>query len=155
MTPVPRLNRAERAVAAVVRAGRRVPGARAVLLSPVVARPGFWFATACAWCWARILGGRSARRAGVRFFTGLPSWAYGRGGTTIGAIYLTTDNDSDDVLAHEAVHVEQWRRYGLVFIALYIAAGSDALANRFEIEAGLERGGYVRRPRRPHPGKPG
>lgn len=141
--------RAERAVAAVVRVGRRIPALRTVLLWPVVARPGFWFATGCAWLWARLLGGRARRRAGVRYFVGLPRWAYGRGGTTVGAIYLTTDNESDDVLAHEAVHVEQWRRYGLVFIALYVAAGSDALTNRFEIEAGLERGGYVRRrPRR-------
>lgn len=149
MTPGPRPDRAGRAAAAVVRVGRRVPGARTVLLSPVVARPGFWFATACGWLWGRLLGGRPARRGGVRYFTGVPRWGYGRGGTTIGAIYLTTDNDSDDVLAHEAVHVAQWRRYGLVFIALYLAAGSDPLGNRFEIEAGLERGGYRQRPRRP------
>src|SRR5690606_20869108 len=51
MTPGPRPDRAGRAAAAVVRVGRRVPGARTVLLSPVVARPGFWFATACGWLW--------------------------------------------------------------------------------------------------------
>ena len=49
------------------------------------------------------------------------------------------------MLAHERVHVEQWRRYGLAFIPLYLAAGREATRNRFEIEAGLERGGYVRR----------
>jgi hypothetical protein len=140
---------AERAVGAVVHAVAAIPGARAVLLSPVVAVPGFWVATGCAALWGRLLGGRFRVRNGVRYFEGLPRWAYGRGGTTIGAVYLTTDNTAPGVLDHEAVHVEQWRRYGLAFIPLYIAAGADALANRFEIEAGLERGGYLpaRRPR--------
>jgi len=125
------------------------------LLSRVIATAGFWFATGCARIWGHALGGRYRVRDGVRFFEGLPRWAYGRGGTTIGAIYLTTDNTTPDVLAHEAVHVEQWRRHGLAFIALYLAAGIDPLHNRFEIEAGLERGGYVRRrpssPRRASP----
>ena len=68
-----------------------------------------------------------------------------------GAIYLTTDNTGEAVLEHEAVHKAQWKKYGLAFIALYIAAGSPALTNRFEVEAGLEKGGYVR-PRKPRPG---
>jgi len=74
----------------------------------------------------------------------MPRWAFGRGGTTIGAVYLTRDNVAAGVLAHEAVHRAQWKRYGLGFIPLYLDAGSNALTNRFEIEAGLRRGGYIR-----------
>jgi hypothetical protein len=108
----------------------------------VVARPGYWLATGCAWAWGRILLGRWHSRAGFRWYDGLPAWAFGRGGTTIGAIYLTRDNDGDDVLEHERVHVRQWRRYGLAFIPLYVAAGGFAPTNRFEVEAGLRLGGY-------------
>jgi hypothetical protein len=76
--------------------------------------------------------------------TGLPRWAFRRGGTTVGRVYLTRDNDSPGVLQHEAVHVEQWRRLGLWMPILYALAGTDPLRNRFEIEAGLEDGGYLR-----------
>lgn len=110
-----------------------------------LALPGFWFATGCAFAWGKLLGGRYERRNGVRVIHGLPKWAFGRGGTTIGAIYLTRDAVGDRVLEHEAVHVEQWRRYGLLLIPLYLAAGLDPMRNRFEIEAGLEKGGYLRR----------
>lgn len=143
-----RASRAERAVGAVVRGGARIPGLRRLLLWAPVARPGYWFATACAWLWGRILRGRFRTGCGIRYVEGLPPWAYGRGGTTIGAIYLTTANTQPPVLEHEAVHVAQWRRYGLAFIPLYIAAGSAALTNRFEVEAGLEKGGYVASRRR-------
>ena len=67
----------------------------------------------------------------------------GRGGTTIGAIYLTRDAEAPTVLAHERVHTTQWRRYGLAFVPLYVAAGSRATTNRFEVEAGLEAVGYL------------
>lgn len=140
-----------------MRGATRIPGLRRVLLWPVIARPGYWFATACGWVWGRILFGRLERGGGIHYFSRLPKWAYGRGGTTIGAIYLTTDNVRPEILEHEAVHKAQWKRYGLAFILLYIAAGSPALTNRFEVEAGLEKGGYVkRRPQRPggFPGKP-
>lgn len=141
------LTRAERAIGAVVRGGTRIPGLRRFLLWKPVALPGFWFATGVAWLWGRLLFGRFRRGGGIRYVEGLPTWAFGRGGTTIGAIYLTSTNTSPSVLEHEAVHVAQWRRYGLAFIPLYLAAGSPALTNRFEVEAGLEKGGYVR-PRR-------
>lgn len=72
----------------------------------------------------------------------MPGWAFGRGGTTIGAVYLTSSTLSDSVLEHEAVHRAQWRRYGLAFIPLYLMAGQDPLKNRFEIEAGLAKAGY-------------
>ena len=61
----------------------------------------------------------------------------------VGAIYLTNDTTREGVLEHELVHTRQWKKYGLCFLPLYIAAGSDALGNRFEVEAGLERGGYL------------
>ena len=121
----------------------RVRWLRAVLLSPIVARPGYWFATACGFVWGAILGRfRISRRGGVIVAAGLPSWAFGRGGTTIGAVYLTSTNVADRVLEHEAVHRAQWRRYGLAFIPLYLMAGQDPKRNRFEVEAGLEKGGY-------------
>ena len=66
------------------------------------------------------------------------------GGTTIGAVYLTCDNISPAILEHEAVHRAQWKRYGLAFLPLYLDAGQDAHANRFEIEAGLMKGGYLK-----------
>jgi hypothetical protein len=118
---------------------------RAFLLWPVFTRPGYWFATGCVFVYGIVLGASLRKRNGLHFFAGLPKGSYGRGGTTIGAIYLTTDNLGDDVLAHEAEHKAQWKRYGLWFIPLYIAAGSDATTNRFEVGAGLELGGYVRR----------
>ena len=45
------------------------------------------------------------------------------------------------------MHRQQWRRYGLAFIPLYYAAGIEATTNRFEVEAGLEQGGYAPRQR--------
>lgn len=74
--------------------------------------------------------------------SGLPRWAFRRGGTCVGRVYLTRGNDGDRVLEHEAVHVEQWRRYGMLMPLLYAIAGRNPLNNRFEIEAGLEKGGY-------------
>ncbi len=137
--------RAARLLDGLARGVRRVPGLRRVSLWPVFTRPGYWFATGSAWIWGRVLGGRFGVKNGMYCFRGMPSWSFGRGGTTIGAIYLTRDNDGDDVMAHEAEHREQWKRYGLAFIPLYLAAGSDATTNRFEVGAGLELGGYVRK----------
>jgi hypothetical protein len=129
--------------AAVVHRIARVKPVRAIGLHPVVARPGYWFATAAGVTWGALLGGfRVSKRGGVIVCAGLPRWAFGRGGTTIGAAYLTRDNTSDNVLEHEAVHRAQWKKYGLAFIPLYLAAGQDARRNRFEVEAGLDKGGY-------------
>jgi hypothetical protein len=142
-------SRPERFFAAIDRGVRRVRPLRAILLWPVFTRPGYWFATGCAFVYGTVLRGRFQKRQGIHFFDRMPTGSYGRGGTTIGAIYLTTDNVSDEVLAHEAEHTAQWKRYGLWFIPLYIAAGSDAMTNRFEVGAGLELGGYLRkRPKR-------
>jgi len=110
------------------------------------ALPGYWLVTGLALVWAAPLArGRVSRHDGLIVCAGLPRWAFARGGTTLGAVYLSRDNVSEAVLRHEAVHRQQWRRYGLAFIVLYLAAGRDALRNRFEIEAGLEDGGYRRR----------
>ncbi len=122
---------------------RRIRWLRAALLHPLVARPGYAIATAVAWVWgAALLLGPVERRGGVVICRDLPPWAFGRAGTTIGAMYLTSATVGDAVLRHEAVHRAQWRRYGLAFIPLYLAAGEDARTNRFEIEAGLTDGGY-------------
>ena len=133
----------ERRSGGIVRRLARIGWLRRALLHPVVARPGYWFATACGFVWGAVLGRRISREGGVIVARGLPSWAFGRGGTTIGAVFLTSGNVSPAILEHEAVHRAQWRRYGLAFIPLYIEAGRDARRNRFEIEAGLRKGGYA------------
>ncbi len=138
-TREPRPSRSSRVVERLAR--NRI--LRGILLHPVVARPGYWFATVAGVTWGAVMGGfRVSRRGGVIVCEGMPRWAFGRGGTTIGAAYLTHDNTRDTVLQHEAVHRQQWRRYGLAFIPLYLAAGRTAQTNRFEIDAGLESGGY-------------
>ena len=129
-------------MAAIVRGAVRVPGLRSVLLSPAIARPGYWLATVLAFLWGGILLGRFGTRVQLVFYDHLPRWAFGRGGTTIGAIYLTRDNEDDGVLQHEYVHTRQWKKYGLCFLPLYLAAGADPHGNRFEVEAGLARGHY-------------
>jgi len=136
-------SRFARGMARFVAGAVRVPGLRAFLLLPVIARPGYWLATFAAFLWGCLLLGHWGRRGGLYSFITLPGWAFGRGGTTVGAIYLTRDLTREGVLEHELVHTRQWKKYGLCFLPLYIAAGSDALGNRFEVEAGLERGGYV------------
>ena len=126
---------------------RRLSGWRwltKILLSPVVARPGYWFATLSGIIWGGVLSRfRLRREAGLIIAEHLPKWAFGRGGTTIGAVFLTSSNVTPAILEHEAVHKQQWRKYGLAFIVLYVDAGQDAKKNRFEVEAGLEKGGYV------------
>ncbi len=123
----------------------KVRWVRAMVLSPVVARPGYWFATGCALVWGGLLGLFHLRgEGGLIVASHLPNWAFGRGGTTVGAVYLTSNNTSPGVLDHEAVHRAQWKKYGLAFIPLYLAAGSNPFTNRFEVEAGLTKGGYGR-----------
>lgn len=133
-----------RAKRSTVRRLAGVPWLRRVMLSPLVARPGYWFATACGFTWGALLGLFHIRREGGMIVAcHLPKWAFGRGGTTIGAVYLTNTNVTPAILEHEAVHRAQWRKYGLAFILLYVDAGQDARNNRFEVEAGLRKGGYV------------
>lgn len=109
---------------------------------------GFEYATLVGLVWGLPLSTGKVRRDGdLIILTGLPKWAFKRGGVTVGRVYLTRDNDGPGVIDHEKVHVEQWRRYGFWMPLLYGLAGSDPFTNRFEIEAGLEKGGY-RRPAR-------
>lgn len=138
-------SRFERGARAIVHRVAGIRWLRALLLHPAIARPGYWFATACGLVWGTVLSlGRIRRQGGVIVARKCPRWAFGRGGTTIGAVFLTHDALSAGILAHEAVHRAQWKRYGLALIPLYIAAGRVAITNRFEIEAGLERAGYIR-----------
>lgn len=88
--------------------------------------------------------GRVEAVDGLVICRGLPRWAFARGGTCVGAVYLTGDAVSPAVLRHERRHVDQWRRYGLLFPLFYWGAGADPARNRFEVEAGLEDGGYQR-----------
>ncbi len=95
--------------------------------------------------YGRLLGGSGERHGALYLVRGLPRWAYPRGGVTWGDTYLTGDRPlarSPQRLRHEAVHVEQWRRYGYRFALLYLLAGRRAATNRFEVEAGLVDGGY-------------
>jgi len=87
--------------------------------------------------------GRVERRGGLVVFTGMPGWSFRRGGMCVGGCYLTDRNTGEDVLGHERVHRAQWRRYGMAFPFLNALAGRDPRHNRFEIEAGLEAGGYL------------
>ena len=111
-----------------------------------LARLGYWYATAVGFVWGGLMStGRVRRHEGLWVFTGMPKWAFGRGGSCVGSCYLTHDNVAESVLRHELVHRDQWRHYGLALPFLYLLAGRDPLRNRFEIEAGLEDGGYLRR----------
>ncbi|MFF2052500.1 Fe-S oxidoreductase [Leifsonia sp. NPDC058194] len=120
---------------------RSLPG-RLLFDSPI-SWLGYLYATAVGVTWGFIWStGRVERRAGLFVFRGMPERTFGRGGSCVGQCYLTNQNVSDDVLEHEAVHKRQWQRYGMVFPLLYLLSGRDPLRNRFEIEAGLEKGGY-------------
>lgn len=110
-----------------------------------LARIGYWYATAVGFVWGALWStGPIEHHDGLWVFRGLPKWAFGRGGSCVGACYLTYQNASQSVLRHEHIHRQQWRHYGLALPILYFFAGRDPLRNRFEIEAGLEDGGYVR-----------
>lgn len=109
-----------------------------------LARLGFAYATAIGFAWGAIWSTGKIRRVdGLWVFSGMPKWTFGRGGSCVGACYLTRNNTDPAVLRHERVHVQQWRHYGLALPLLYQLSGRNPLKNRFEIEAGLEDGGYV------------
>lgn len=135
--------RAARAVARGERWDRLIPG---ILLDSPLSRLGFWWGTAVGWIWGGLWStGPVQRRDGLWVFTGMPSWAYRRGGVCVGMCFLTGPVPGERILRHEAAHARQWRRYGLLMPVLYLLAGFDPMTNRFEIAAGLEDGGYVRR----------
>jgi len=143
MTPSSRPSALQRAALSVVAAASVRPGIMRCARNRRVVRAGYLAATAIGLAWGGALSvGRLEESGGVIVARGCPRWAFGRGGTTIGGVFLTRDNASPAVLEHEAVHRDQWRRYGLALIPLYFAAGPIASENRFELEAGLEKGGY-------------
>ncbi len=118
---------------------------RRILFDSPISRAGYLYATCVGAVWGSLWStGRVERRNGLIVFRGMPAWTFGRGGSCVGGCYLTNRNVSADVLEHEAVHKRQWQRYGMVFPLLYLVAGRNPLRNRFEIEAGLQKGGYVR-----------
>jgi len=93
----------------------------------------------------RRLGAKCYRSRGMNVCHGARIKIWGRGGTTIGTTYATSNKRSyrsPGRLAHERVHVRQWKRYGLGFVPRYVRAGSNACRNRYERQAGLKRGGY-------------
>ena len=118
------------------RLDRRIP---AFLLRSPISRAGYWWGTAVGWVWGSLWStGRVERRGWLTQFTSRRACD--------GGCFLTGDaRPSDAVLRHEAVHKQQWLRYGMLLPVLYLFAGRNPLRNRFEIEAGLEDGNYVRR----------
>lgn len=109
------------------------------------AKLGYWYATTLGFAWGAIWSTGKIRKVdGLWLFTGMPKWTFGRGGSCVGACYFTHNNVSEAVLRHERVHREQWKHYGLALPVLYQLSGRDPLRNRFEIEAGLKDGGYLR-----------
>lgn len=114
-----------------------------VFLDSPISRLGYLYASIVGFAWGLLWStGCVERRGGLFVFRGMPGRTFGRGGSCVGACYLTDQNADDKVLEHEAVHKRQWQRYGMLFPFLYLLAGRDPLRNRFEIEAGLEKGGY-------------
>lgn len=109
-----------------------------------LARLGYWYATLVAFIWGVIFStGKIERHGKLWVFQGLPQWAYKRGGVCIGACYLTDHNVSEAVLRHEEIHRQQWRVLGLALPFLFLLEGFTPEHNRFEIEAGLQDGGYL------------
>lgn len=116
-----------------------------ILLAPPLARAGYLYATAVGLVWGFIWStGRIERVDGLFVCSGMPKWSFNRGGSCVGGVYLTDTNTKPPVLEHEAVHRQQWKKYGMMFPVLYFIAGRDPFTNRFEIEAGLEKGNYRR-----------
>lgn len=110
-----------------------------------LARFGYAYATLVGYVWGSIWSvGEIERIDGLWVFRGMPKWTFGRGGSCVGSCYLTDDNVSPAIIRHELVHREQWQRLGLALPILYWLSGRDPLKNRFEIEAGLKDGGYLR-----------
>lgn len=142
--PVNWRSEAEQILARGRRFDRRLPS---WLIRSPLSRLGYLWATAVGAAWGTLWStGEVEVRYGLRVFRGMPRWTFARGGQCVGGCFLTGDTPpSDAVLRHEAVHMVQWRRYGMLMPILYFAAGRNPLRNRFEIEAGLEDGNYVPR----------
>ena len=103
------------------------------------------FVTRVALIYARVLGADIAfdDEFGIFVASGIRR-GFARGGTTLGGVYLTRRNTTRAVLRHEAIHADQWARHGLTFGPKYLCEElrHPGPRNAFEIEAGLEDGGY-------------
>lgn len=134
---------AEHALARGRRLDRRIPS---FLLRSPISRLGYLWGTCVGWVWGGLWStGRIERRDGLWIFRGMPSWTFARGGVCVGGCFLTGEAEpAPALLRHERAHKAQWLRSGFLLPVLYLCAGRDPLRNRFEIEAGLEDGNYVR-----------
>lgn len=95
------------------------------------------------WAWGALWStGRVTRRGGLWVFTGLPGWAFGRGGVCRRVLSHGRAGHRHGAAARGRACARQWRRYGFLMPLLYLVAGRDPLTNRFEIMAGLEDGNY-------------
>lgn len=137
-------DRALRALRTGERIDRLIPG---FLLDSPLSLLGYAWGCAVGWIWGTLWSAGRIRRSGrLWIFRGMPAWTFRRGGVCVGCCFLTgSGRVTRRLLQHEDVHRRQWRRYGFLMPVLYLLAGRDPLRNRFEIEAGLADGGYVRR----------
>lgn len=96
--------------------------------------------------WGYANGGVLHVHGDMLVMTGM-SRGYGpRSGVTIGQVFLTSDDSKLNLLAHEARHSDQWLIFGGLLPPLYLVAdllGGGPGGNVFEINAGLESGGYA------------
>ncbi|MCC7365165.1 MAG: hypothetical protein IT303_12420 [Dehalococcoidia bacterium] len=125
-------------VAVPVVDGVAVPAARTVALTPF---------TVPALAWGVANGGTVEVRGSMFVVTGMDSGWGPRAGVTVGQVFLTNKEEVSDVLlAHESTHADQWAALGVLLPALYAAndalTGAAADQNVFEVDAGLEAGGY-------------
>ena len=91
---------------------------RRAALSPVIARPGYWIATACGLLWGTVLSlGRIHSVGGVVVARKCPRWSFGRGGTTIGAVFLTHHALDHNTLARERTEAVADEVGGEAFLA--------------------------------------
>jgi len=84
-------------------------------------------------------GGDCWTLAGLRTCHGGWGHLYSLGGTTWGTTYVASPGVTalmPQTIRHEAVHRYQWRLYGAWFAVMYLHAGNDHDANRFERQAG-------------------
>lgn len=114
-----------------------------------LAKFGYAYATGVGLVWGFLLSqGRVERHGNLWVFRGMPRWSFGRGGSCVGACYLTDSNVTPNILKHEEIHRQQWRTFGMALPFLYLLSGRNPHRNVFEIEAGLEDGGYIRAERK-------
>jgi len=84
-------------------------------------------------------GGACGLRDGLQTCHGGWGHLYAQGGTTWGTTYVSAPGVQPmmvQTIRHEAVHRAQWRLYGAWFAVMYLRAGTDHWANRFERQAG-------------------